>query len=273
MVSKFFRSATAIAFGIGLVVPPALLSVNSPFSIGQAFAEKGGNGGGKGNAGNNGGTHGGGNHGNGNSASRSFTEAAQTKPSLNKSRGTISSKLGALNAAHASTTAMANASANSRVGKIAAYRDATLAEKTTAKVLEDATALATTTQDLANTAKLAYDKAVTDALAATAAVTLAQKNVNVAAADADLTNDAAFADALAKAQGDATIANAAVVTKQTELKNALGAATLAQTALKTAETEAVAAAAKTTETLNAAANKTPVDPDTQAALNLLLAGK
>lgn len=273
MVSKFFRSATVFAFGMGLIVPSALLSVNSPFSIDQAFAEKGGNGGGRGNAGNNGGIHGGGNHANANGASRSFTEGAKTSPSANKSKGSIASKLGALNAAHASANALANASPNSRVGKIAAYRDAAVAEKTAAKVLEDATALATTTQDLANTAKSAYDKAVGDALAAAAAVTLAQNNVNVAAADTDLTNDAAFADALAKAQADATAANAAVTTKQTELTNALAAAALAQTALTTAETEAAAAAAKTTETLNAAANKTPVDAATQAALDLLLAGK
>jgi hypothetical protein len=40
--------------------------------------------------------------------------------------------LGALNAAHASDTALANASPNSRVGKIAAYKDAEIAAKAAA---------------------------------------------------------------------------------------------------------------------------------------------
>ena len=40
-----------------------------------------------------------------------------------------STALGALNAAHASDTALANASPNSRVGKIAAYKEAELAAK------------------------------------------------------------------------------------------------------------------------------------------------
>lgn len=40
------------------------------------------------------------------------------------SKGATASKLGALNAAHASPTALQNASANSRVGRVAAYLDA-----------------------------------------------------------------------------------------------------------------------------------------------------
>jgi hypothetical protein len=46
--------------------------------------------------------------------------------------GAEASSLGALNAAHASETALANASPNSRVGKIAAYKDAELAAKAAA---------------------------------------------------------------------------------------------------------------------------------------------
>ena len=75
---------------------------------------------------------------------------------------------------------MANASANSRVGKIAAYRDATLAEKTASKVLEDATALATKTQDLAAAAKSAYDKAVGDKAEAEADIDVARAAVDLA---------------------------------------------------------------------------------------------
>jgi hypothetical protein len=43
--------------------------------------------------------------------------------------GSTASKLGALNAAHASDTALANAAPNSRVGKIAAYKEAEIAAK------------------------------------------------------------------------------------------------------------------------------------------------
>jgi hypothetical protein len=46
-----------------------------------------------------------------------------------ENHGSTASKLGALNAAHASDTALANASPNSRVGKIAAYKEAELAAK------------------------------------------------------------------------------------------------------------------------------------------------
>src|SRR4029453_6216748 len=49
-----------------------------------------------------------------------------------ENHGSTASKLGALNAAHASDTALANASSNSRVGKIAAYKEAELAAKAAA---------------------------------------------------------------------------------------------------------------------------------------------
>jgi hypothetical protein len=49
-----------------------------------------------------------------------------------ENHGSTASKLGALNAAHASDTALANASPNSRVGKIAAYKEAELAAKSAA---------------------------------------------------------------------------------------------------------------------------------------------
>jgi hypothetical protein len=49
-----------------------------------------------------------------------------------ENHGSTASKLGALNAAHASDTALANASPNSRVGKIAAYKEAELAAQAAA---------------------------------------------------------------------------------------------------------------------------------------------
>jgi hypothetical protein len=49
-----------------------------------------------------------------------------------ENHGSSASKLGALNAAHASDTALAHANPNSRVGKIAAYKEAELAAKAAA---------------------------------------------------------------------------------------------------------------------------------------------
>ena len=78
-----------------------------------------GNGNGNGNGNGKGGDHGKGN-------------ANGHDKAKHENHGSESSKLGALNAAHASETALANASPNSRVGKIAAYKEAELAAKTAA---------------------------------------------------------------------------------------------------------------------------------------------
>jgi hypothetical protein len=82
----------------------------------QAWAGNGnGNGGGNGN------------NGNGNANGHDKTDKDHKA-----NHGAEASSLGALNAAHASETALANASPNSRVGKIAAYKEAELAAKTAA---------------------------------------------------------------------------------------------------------------------------------------------
>jgi hypothetical protein len=69
----------------------------------------------------------GGGHGNGNANGHDKADKAGKS-----NHGAEASSLGALNAAHASETALANASPNSRVGKIAAYKEAELAAKTAA---------------------------------------------------------------------------------------------------------------------------------------------
>jgi hypothetical protein len=78
---------------------------------------------GNGNGNGNGNGHGNG-HGNGNANGHDKAK--------HENHGSTSSKLGALNAAHASETALANASPNSRVGKIAAYKEAELTAKAAA---------------------------------------------------------------------------------------------------------------------------------------------
>ncbi len=102
--------------------------------------------------------------------------ASETETSHNKSNPTFSSRLGSLNAAHASARAFANASPNSRIGKIKAYYLANvIAQSADAKVQADLTALNTTNTDLSSAnsaleidqaAATTADKAAADALAA-----------------------------------------------------------------------------------------------------------
>ncbi|MGH6960944.1 MAG: hypothetical protein ACREE7_10705, partial [Dongiaceae bacterium] len=77
----------------------------------------------------------------------------------NDSHGAVASSLGALNAAHASETALAHASPNSRVGKIAAYKAAALAAQAADQAVADAQA----DLDAANQAVADDTQALTDA--------------------------------------------------------------------------------------------------------------
>lgn len=104
---------------------------------GKGNGNGGGNGGG-GNSGGNGGGNGGGNNADkgseGAGSTKGDTAAAKSEKAAKKPKkvsladelGLSRSELGALNAANASPNALKNASPNSRVGKIAAYRDAVL---------------------------------------------------------------------------------------------------------------------------------------------------
>ncbi len=123
-----------------------------------------------------------------------------------KSKGADASKLGALNAAHASETALANANPNSRVGKIAAYKEAELAAKAAAA---DAAA--------ADQAVADAQEALDSALAANADVDplndVDQATIDGLTQDvADAEAAAATADADAQAaqdEADAALVNAA----------------------------------------------------------------
>ncbi len=156
-------------------------------------------------------------HGNGNANGHD-----KDKKEKKENHGSTASKLGALNAAHASDTALANASPNSRVGKIAAYKEAELAAQEAAAAVEGA-------QDTADAAQAAADaeQAEADALAATPdtdgdgvtspaeldAVAAAQAEADAAQDAADAAQDAAdtaVADAeAAQDEADAALVNAA----------------------------------------------------------------
>ncbi len=107
---------------------PSVLMASS--GIDMAFAKAGGNG--NGNAGSNG-------NGNGNGQSSASVGTALGNSGATDS-GKLASELKGLNAYHASETAMANASANSQVGRIASYRDAAEATIGAETALSDAEA-------------------------------------------------------------------------------------------------------------------------------------
>lgn len=135
----------------------------------MAFAKSGNDGNGNGNGGGNGNGNGNGNgggkaNGNGNGGNAKSTESGGEKSKSEKSKtksdsaetskksktkasartnrladelGISASELGALNAAHANANAFKNASPNSRVGRIGAYRDAVLEGRALEAELEE----------------------------------------------------------------------------------------------------------------------------------------
>ena len=168
----------------------------------------------------------------------------KARPGTEKAHnGSIRSRLGALNAANASPQAFANASANSRVGRIAAYVAAFEAAAAVDAARERANAV-----DAVDAAALAEAK---DALAA------AKDAFEGLAADA---TDAESAAARANVE---TAQNALVTleARQAEFDAAQGALAEAEIAAETA--------GDPRETLEAAANK-PVNDEVVAAVNSIL---
>jgi hypothetical protein len=123
-----------------------------------------------------------------------------------ENHGSTASKLGALNAAHASDTALANASSNSRVGKIAAYKEAELAAKAAA-------ADAATADQVVADAQAALDAALAANADDDPLNDVDQATIDGLAQDvADAEADAATADATAQTaqdDADAALVNAA----------------------------------------------------------------
>ena len=236
------RTASLMLFAAALVAAPLAIGGNGSISYDQAFAQKGGNGNGNGNAGGNAASSNAG----GNKVASTDDSSSAASSSSNKNvangKGKIASKLGALNAAHASAQAFAHASPNSRIGRIAAYYHANEA-----------------------------------AAEAAAAASEAQANLDLVKA---VTAAQAEIDALDPTDPDYDANLAAAQTKLTEAQAAAIAAGLdgvteadAQAAADAAAAEAAAADAEAQAALDAAANKTPVDAETRAALDALLEGK
>ena len=127
-------AASTAILAAAMVLVPVSFDRHHGFDTGKAMAGNS-NGGGHGNGGSNGNGNGGGN-GNGNSNGNSNGSSngngngssnGNSASHANNGNGQTNgngSGLGALNAAHASPNAFANASANSRVGRIRAYEEA-----------------------------------------------------------------------------------------------------------------------------------------------------
>jgi hypothetical protein len=119
MKFKVSQTALALFFGAALIAAPAILGAKGPLSYDQAFA-------GPGKSGDHGGGKGGGKgKGGGQDKKAAVADDEEEEEVIPpNAHGKLASKLGALNAYHASPNAFANASPNSRVGRIKAYWDA-----------------------------------------------------------------------------------------------------------------------------------------------------
>src|SRR6185312_7502641 len=150
-------------------------------------------------------------HGNGNGNANGHDKHADKDKSADNDSDddADASDLGALNAAHASETALAHASPNSRVGKIAAYKEAELTAKAAAAAAADAEAVQAAGQGAFDAADLNHDGILDDA--EKAAMTPDQQAA-VAAADTngdgviDASDTAAVEAAAQQAQDDADAA-------------------------------------------------------------------
>lgn len=123
MLRKIMTTTAAAAIAVSSVSFATVTTLAFSAEMAAAGNGNGNNGNGNGNGGN-------GNNGNGNGGGNAGGNG----------NGAIASALGALNAAHASPNALANASPNSRVGLIAIYQEAAIA--TTELTAAEAEALA-----------------------------------------------------------------------------------------------------------------------------------
>jgi hypothetical protein len=196
-------------------------------------------------------------------------------------KGSLASKLGALNAAHASAQAFANASPNSRVGLIRAYFIENAQSVEAAKLVDAANEkLDLANQALADAQKLQKIVDDTPALLETLKADLPALQ-EAATAAAGLPADDPVRVAAEKALKDLTdkilAAETAAADAETKLKSIViadleAAAQKAKDEAVQALADAAAAEADALKALEAAANK-PVTDEVRDALDKLLEGK
>jgi chemotaxis protein histidine kinase CheA len=203
-------------FALVIIATPAQIETESwAFELSAAMAKSDRAGGA--NAGGNGRGRDGNNGGGGHASAGANHDGAKGNP---PDHANIASRLGSLNAAHASPTALENASAKSNVGRIAAYKAARIAADEAQDAADAAQANADDQQAAADVAQAAADEAqaaadedpnnqdLQDAAeAAQAAADEAQAAADEAQAAADTAQDAADA---AEAESDAALDEAAI---------------------------------------------------------------
>lgn len=194
-------------------------------------------------------------------------KAKPKKKDLAEELGVHPSELGALNAAHANANAFKNASPNSRVGRIAAYRDAVLAGEQLAEDLALAEAeLAALPVPGRPSTEVKTELDLAAAETATAAGIVSDLEGQLTTADPD--EVAAIEGALAAARDDLAAAEQAEAALQDEYDAALdyeeAAAEVADLTQKVEDQPELE-----TSLLEAAANK-EVTPEVEAAVKKLL---
>ncbi|HMO06812.1 MAG TPA: hypothetical protein PKD10_04075 [Paracoccaceae bacterium] len=191
------------------------------------------------------------------------TVAKAEKSPEGPGRGALASELKGLNAAHASPQALANASPNSQVGRIATYRDAVLGTRSATGDIADAQTVLAAARDALSAYDGSYDGR-----------TRAEIEADIARLDPESPDyDAEFAGsfedpeaALSGLQDDL----AAAVAHEDGREELAGAVTAAEDDLAAAEQAAEDAAAAEADALLAASGGRTLSPEALAELHRLL---
>ena len=190
--------------------------------------------------------------------------ARQSKPKLSDILGVHPSQLGALNAANASPNAFANASPNSRVGKLGAYRDAVIAGRALETELANAEAeLGDLTPPTRPSTEIATDLQVASDKRDAFAEVVDALETEIASSD-----DPTLAEALGKAQDDLAAAQAEADALQNDLADAQAYEDKQQEVADLTE-EAATNQQDQADLLDAAANK-EVTPEVEATVQAML---
>ncbi|MFN0115442.1 MAG: hypothetical protein ACKVPY_12270 [Paracoccaceae bacterium] len=256
------KSAKSLALMVGIAAfALSPFAVDLPFAgSGPAFAK--GNGGGNGGGGNGNGNAGGNGNGNAGGAKSASAASSGSGTAGAKNHGAIASELKGLNAYHASAQAFANASPNSQVGRIAAYREAAVATQEAQAAADEAQSAL----DTANGALTDLNSQLSDLVAGYTGRTSAEVQGDIGALDPAAPDYADQLAALTAEQDAATSFEAAKTGLETQIADAAADAAGAQAAYDTAAAEAEAAAQVEDAALTTASNGRTISDEALAYL-------
>jgi hypothetical protein len=255
-----FRAKSVIAtLGLSALILGPLAPAIPFFGADAAYAKNGnGNGG---NGGGNGNGSGGKNAGNkSNNASHSSSKSKSKSKTAKVeviSKGKLASELKGMNAVKANPNALANASPNSQVGRIAAYREAALAAQAAGEDLSEAQQDLLDATDALNTAEAALIELNENYTGRTAA----EIAEDIAALDPASQSYGADLEALSAEKSAAELHEMEVSQKQADIEAAAEAAAIADAEAAQAEESAIASAAAEEAALLEAANGRVLSPE------------